>query len=286
MMGRRHVAFGAVCALGVTAACAQVFDVIYVPDILLAISQASGYAIVPDFDKRSSIATRSFPAITVPLHHLTVWLHRCIYHLTRRSHNPPSRLGMPRRRISSVAGSTQLARIVGGSSRPWRDAHRGLSHSLVTAVLSALLAGVLSWLHPVLAALIILFGVLLFSVAVCRAAWGIFIVILYSLSSMLYFGLYEALAHLSDSAVLWGLAVLVGLVSHDLSDSCTKKGVALLAPYSWKMYRSPVSFSTNDVFERRYLPWIFGALAGYFLWILISVWWPQALPSVLRLIVG
>jgi membrane-bound metal-dependent hydrolase YbcI (DUF457 family) len=283
MMGRTHVRFGAVLALGAAAAVSQVAGVLYAPDVLLAVCEASGFALLPDIDSRTALATKAFPPVTLPLHHIVTWIHRMIYAATRRAHDEPSRLnGRFKPRVKQVFGSTRIATTVFGVSRGWRSAHRGITHSLITAfVCSAGMVG-LSYLSPWIPVVIILAGVLLGGALV----FALPILGIYLIAALVSFGYEGILPHLVDTAPLWGSAMFIGLASHDLGDGCTTHGAPLWAPITWEDYRAPLHFGTNDWFEKNVLKWIFYVMMAYFIGVLLSTWYPDLLPAILRLVVG
>lgn len=276
-MGPNHVRFGAVFALGAAAAAAQVGGILFAPDLLLAVTQASGYALLPDIDHRTSTATKSFEPLTVPLHWLTVWIHRIIYSLTRRGDDPPSRVGRPRPRVKRRRFSRMWGALF-GFARPWRSAHRGITHSIITsAVLAGLFCG-LMYAGPLWAIGVILAGVLIGG----RLVYAGPVILIYAAAVGLYFGPWGALDHLQRMAPLWAVAAFLGLVSHVCGDGCTVSGSPFWAPLTWRTYRAPLYFETNKWFEKTIMKWALILMMAYLTLVLFTQYFPGAVTAILH----
>lgn len=283
MMGENHIRLGAVFFLGAAAAGAQVAGVVFAPDLLLAVTQAAGYALLPDIDHRSSTATKAFEPVTVPLHWLTVWLHRIVYTLTRRGDDPPSRMGgRPKPRVRSRFGLRWLTRSLFGYARPWRSAHRGITHSILAALVLSLMFLGLMFAGPWWAIGVVLAGVLLGG----RFVYAAPVLAIYIAIVFISFGPWGAVEHMQRMGPLWASAVFIGLVSHVCGDGCTKSGAPFWAPLTWEVYRTPMYFTTNKWFEKNVMKWAMIVLVVYFSWILMWQYFPDALTAVLRALAG
>jgi membrane-bound metal-dependent hydrolase YbcI (DUF457 family) len=279
MMGENHVRLGAVFALGAAAAAAQVGGILFAPDLLLAVTQAGGYALLPDIDHRTSTATKSFEPVTVPLHWITVWLHRIIYSLTRRGDDPPSRIGgRPKPRVRGSRWLAPVTRSLFGFARPWRSAHRGITHSLITSLLlSGFLCG-LMYAGPLWAIGVLMAGALVGGRLVLAGP----VILIYGISVGIYYGPWGALDHLQRMAPLWAVAILLGLASHVFGDGCTKSGSPIWAPVSWKTYRTPFYFKTNKWFEQHVMRWALILMTAYLSLVLVTQYFPGAITAVLH----
>jgi membrane-bound metal-dependent hydrolase YbcI (DUF457 family) len=278
MMGVNHVRLGAVFALAAAASAAQLGGILFAPDLLLAVSQASGYALLPDIDHRTSIATKSFEPVTVPLHWLTVWFHRIVYTLTRRGDDPPSRLNSrPKPRVGGIPGFRWATRSLFGYARPWRSAHRGITHSIISAaVLSGLVCG-LMYAGPLWAIGVILAGVALGGSLVFAAP----VIFIYAAAVFISFGPAGALDHLVKMSPLWATSMFLGLASHVFGDGCTKSGSPVWAPVTWRTYRTPLYFKTNKWFEQNVMKWVLLGLVAYFTLVLVNQYFHGAVIALL-----
>src|SRR3954454_3652092 len=112
MMAPQHIRSGVAAALGLAVLATEYGGGIRFADVSMFAAVAGGATLLPDWDSRSSTITKAFPIITVPIYWIIVWSHRAVYAATRR-------------------GLDATSRTRGG----WRGAHRGITHTLPTAVL-------------------------------------------------------------------------------------------------------------------------------------------------------
>lgn len=290
MMYKDHVKVGLMFGLAGLAVGSSVLGIAWPGDLVLAPAMTSGSADWPDIDHRKSMVTNFFPPITVPLHWAFVWLNRLVYVCTRRRLDPPARTGYratrsSRRRhrrarrlwtLPSLFRHWHLPLL--GRRRGWIDSHRMLTHScfmaLITGALSAWSATIGPlWVTP----LLIAFSVLLAG----RIIFAGSLLLFYAVAGMAHFGVMGLLLHLQHMGWLWGLSILVGMISHDFADGCTTGVTAFWAPLSWRKVRLPTPpFDTGGFFETRLLPallFVGIALSGYAVFL---EWGPRILAGM------
>jgi membrane-bound metal-dependent hydrolase YbcI (DUF457 family) len=224
MMAPQHVRSGVAVSLGLAVLAAEYGGVLRFADVSLFAAIAGGAALLPDWDSRTSTVTRALPFVTVPIHWIITWSHRAVYSATRRGHDPTSR-----------------------TRTGWRTAHRGLTHTVPTAiVVSVLFAAVLyagGWILTV----ILLVALVLLAEDYVYAR---ILLPVYTATTVYQYGsVMDAAMHVYSLGWLWGMALFVGWMSHLLGDCPTTAGVPILAPFTWKKLVLPVSFKTGGWFE-------------------------------------
>lgn len=192
MKGSVHAAIGASAPIGlVVTQHASLFQ----GAVMAAVS--SGFALLPDLDTGKSMASK---ALGGPVHHAVHWM---------------SRVAMDRTATGPDRGNMSWMKI-----RKRDPYHRGVTHTLVAAVVMATAAYLSFWVHPILVGL-------LGSLAVFTL-WPLYrktvpLVVLGALTA----GAGSAL--LLDPW-LFALAAGGGYVSHIVADGCTTSGVPALWP--------------------------------------------------------
>lgn len=246
MLGKQHVQSGVVGGLCVLAVGAHGLGIARPTDLLLFPIIAGGAALLPDIDHHSSSVTRSFPVLTKPLHWLCVWAHRLMYLATRRGTDLPARTAVG-----------------------WRSAHRGITHSLIAAVIVTLLLMWAMYVTPwwvtvvVIAMFIMLASDLIYAPVVAGA---------YALAGLHELGANDLASYVHAMAWFWSLAIGVGMICHDLGDCATTDGVALLSPLSWKPMGPPLRFKTGSWVETTLVKYGLVGLTLYLSFVVHAGW--------------
>lgn len=196
-----------------------------------AIGLGAASALLPDIDCDGSAMYRSVPPLTPALGEMLQWCSRTLYRATAREHDPsPYRNQQSKgltgwRKFLAVSGVTHLD--------DKRGEHRGLTHWWGFALLTGALVSLLLALIPVAAVLVV--GALL--PAGVRALVGALADLLRPLGARIRtpgrltaFGASLLLIVLFGADIVtagpWiGALIAVGMITHDVGDSLTRRGV-------------------------------------------------------------
>lgn len=240
MMGISHATSGAVAGLALTHLAPQVVGVHSPRDAFAFAAVTAGYALLPDLDHRSSLATRRFS-----------WASRLASHIVR----PVSR---------AVFALTSTRRDDGSRE------HRGITHTAVAAMaLVALVSHAAGHWGPPAVWVTVFLGLSLAVKGIDHLIPGppsLFV------GAVLTYGCLGELPGLgvTSAALRWEYAIGLGVVVHCLGDALTKSGCSFLWPVPiagklWYPVRTPsrLRISTGGVAERL----ILGVLTASALWL-------------------